>query len=93
MTITDILWPWGALREARAEAAAATAQALQSAARAEQLRADLDAEHRRNRYLKERNNKLSRSLIHLHDVLMHSHFRDPATGRIGKIGEYPRVPE
>lgn len=93
MTITDILWPWGALRIARQEAAEAHAQALQSAARAEQLRADLDAAHRRNRCLGERNNKLSRSLIHLRYVLMHSHFRDPATGRIGKIGEYPRVPE
>lgn len=89
MTITDILWPWGALREARAEAAAATVQAHTAEARAEQLRADLDAAHRRNRYLGERNNKLSRSLIYLRYVLMHSHFRDPATGRIGKRGQYP----
>lgn len=93
MTITDILWPWGALREARAEAAAAIVQAHIAEARAEQLRADLDAAHRRNRCLGERNNKLSRSLIYLRYVLMHSHFRDPATGRIGKIGEYPKAPE
>lgn len=93
MTITDILWPWGALHEARAEAAAAIVQAHIAEARAEQLRSDLDASYRRNRSLEERNLTLSRGAAHHRYLLANSHFRNPETGRIGKRGEYPEAPQ
>lgn len=91
MSITDIIWPWGALRAARKELAQAEHTADWLEARAESLRSDLEVAHRRNRNLEGRNSSLSQTITHLRDVLSRSHYRDPKTGRIGKRGEYPGV--
>lgn len=89
MSIIDIIWPWGALSRARKEFAAAERTLNWSCERAEQLRDDLEVAYRRNRNLEERNVSLSRAATHYRNVLAHSHYRDPKTGRIGKRGQYP----
>jgi hypothetical protein len=91
VSITDIIWPWGALRDARRAFARAVAdyegerslgrEALRSArAEVDDARLALASEQLRRR-------NSDAEIDRLRAIINGGHFRNPKTGRLGRRGE------
>lgn len=86
MSISDIIWPWGALRRERKTQEGQNQWFLTELAHCEER---LNSERERADNLSNKVIRLSDENLRYRRWLNNSHYRDPKTGRIGKQGEYP----
>lgn len=97
MRFKDIIWPWGALREARILREADNAYFLEDLVQREtaliEARAAIRAQDTRLTQKSLRIIELLRELDKANDrherLVRIAHFRDPVTGRIGQLGKVP----
>ena len=89
MSIMDIIWPWGRIKQLDQERAVRAAEKTYFLSELERREQQAEEERERADRLSNKVIKLADENLRLRRLMENSHYRDPETGRIGKQGEYP----